>query len=82
MTRIHLDCVFCFIISLQKGWVLCQEVTGQGPLVKAPAQAGVWARDKAEAEWADRMPRGRAEIVCVRIAARRFLILPDNHVIK
>jgi hypothetical protein len=53
-------------------------------LAKAPAQAEVWARDKdkAEAEWADLMQQGRAEIVCAQIAARRSLILPDNHVIK
>jgi hypothetical protein len=63
---------------------LCQEATEQGPLAKAPAQAEVWARDKdkAEAEWADLMQQGRAEIVCAQIAARRSLILPDNHVIK
>ncbi len=67
-----------------KGDLLCQEVMVRAQLVKDPAQDEVWdkARGKAEAEWADHLLQGRAEIVCARIAEQQLLTLPDSHVIK
>jgi hypothetical protein len=69
---------------LQKGWILCQEVTVQGLLVKGLAQDVVWAEAKArvEAEWVDRLPQGRAEAVYVRNAEQRLLMLPDSLVMQ
>jgi len=65
---------------LQKGWILCQEVMVQGLLVKGLVQAGVWveARAKAEAEWVDHLQQGRAEVVSVRTAEQRLLMLQDS----
>jgi hypothetical protein len=65
---------------LQKGWILCQEEMVQGLRAKGPAQAGVWveAKAKVEAEWADHLPQGRAEIAYVRAAEQRSLTLPDS----
>ena len=70
--------------KLQKGRFLCQEVMVQVPLVKVRAQVVVWAeaRDKAEAGWADRLLRGRAEIVYAQAAVRQSLILPDSPAIR
>ena len=69
---------------MQKGRFLCQEVTVRVLLVKARAQVVVWAeaRDKAEAGWADRLLRGRAEIVYAQAVALQPLMLPDNLAIK
>ena len=52
----------------------------QARLAKGPAQAGVWveAKAKVKAEWADHLPQGRAEVVSVRTAVRRLLMLPDS----
>ncbi|MBN1392895.1 MAG: hypothetical protein JW947_08850 [Sedimentisphaerales bacterium] len=48
------------------------------------AAVEVWGegKDRAEAEWEDRLPQGQAETVCARNAVRWFLILLDNLVIK
>ena len=57
---------------LQKGWILCPEEMVQGRQVKAAAQAVAWgegkAKAKVEAEWVDRSPQDRAEIVYARTA--------------
>jgi len=59
-------------------------VTVQGLPARVPAQAGVWVEGKAkvEAEWADHLQQGRAEIVSVRTAEQRLLMLPDSHVMQ
>jgi len=69
---------------LQKGWILCQEVTVQVLVVRGLAQAGVWveARARVEAGWVDRLQQGRAEIVSVRNAEQRQLILLDSLVMQ
>ncbi len=56
----------------------------QAQLAKGPAQAGVWveARARVEAEWADLLPQGQAEVVSVRTAEQRLLMLPDNLVMQ
>jgi hypothetical protein len=56
----------------------------QGLQVKVPVQAGVWveAKDKVEAEWADHLPQAQVEIVCVRTAEQRSLILPGSLVMQ
>jgi len=56
----------------------------QGREAKGPAQAGVWveAKVKAEAEWVDRLQQGRAEVVSVRAAEQRSLILLDSLVMQ
>jgi len=69
---------------LQKGWISCQEEMVQGLQARVPAQAGVWgkARAKVEAGWADHLQQGRAEIVYVRTAEQRPLMLPDSLVMQ
>jgi len=69
---------------LQKGWILCQEVTVQGLRARVPVQAGVWveAKDKVEAGWADLMPQGRAVIAYVRAVAQQPLMLRNNLVMQ
>jgi len=69
---------------LQKGWVLCQEVMVQALAARVPAQAGVWVEAKArvEAGWAGRLPQGRAEVVSVRAAEQRLLMLRDSLVMQ
>jgi hypothetical protein len=51
---------------------------------KVPAQAGVWVEAKArvEAEWADHLQQGRAEVVFVRAVEQRSLILLDSLVMQ
>ena len=61
--------------KLQKGGILCREETEQGRVGGDAAPVEVWGEDKVEAEWAARLPRGRAEIAYARNAATRFLIL-------
>jgi len=53
---------------------------GQGLQVRDPAQVGVWleAKAKVEAEWADHLLQGRAEVVSAQVAATRSLMLPDS----
>jgi hypothetical protein len=52
--------------------------------VKVPAQVVVWAeaRDKAEEEWAARLPQGRAVIAYVRTAVQQSLMTPVSLAIK
>ena len=59
-------------------------MTVQGLRARVPVQAGVWAEDRArvEAGWADHLPQGRAEIVYVRNAEQRLLMLPDSLVMQ
>ena len=49
----------------------------QDRLVWEVAPAEVWVEDKARAEdeWADHLPPGRAEIVSARNVATKFLML-------
>ena len=58
----------------------------QARLVKAPAQDVVWGeakvRARVEAEWADRLQQGRAEIVSAQAAVRQSLMLRDSLAIK
>ncbi len=54
----------------------------QDLLVEDPAQEEVWGEARAEAEWVDRSPQDRVEVVYVQIVGRRLLMLPDNLVIK
>jgi hypothetical protein len=69
---------------LQKGWLLCQEVMVQGLRVKVPVQAGVWveAKAKVEAGWAVHLPQDRVEIVYVRTAVQRSLMLQGSLVMQ
>ena len=69
---------------MQKGWILCQEVTVQGLAARVPAQAGVWAEDRAkvEAEWVDHLQQGRVEVVYARTAEQQLLMLPDSPVMQ
>ena len=52
----------------------------QGLLGKGPAQDVVWVEAKArvEAGWADHLQQDRAEIVSVRNAEQRLLMLQDS----
>ena len=70
--------------KLQKGWILCQEVTVQARQVKDPAQVVGWdeARARVEAGWVDHLQQGRAEIVYALAAEQRLLMLQDSLVIK
>ena len=56
----------------------------QGPLVKDPAQDVVWdeARAKVEAEWADHLQQGQAEVASVRAAEQWLLMLLDSLVMR
>ena len=56
----------------------------QGLRVRVPAQVAVWADvpEVAEAEWADRLQQGQAEIAYVRTAEQRSLILPGSLVMQ
>jgi len=58
----------------------------QVPLVKVPAQAEAEVRDKArveaEAEWADHLQQGRAEVAFVRTVEQQSLILPGRLAIR
>ena len=56
----------------------------RGQAVKDVAAVKVWdaAKDKAEEEWEDHLPQGRAEIAYVRSVEQRFLTLLDSRVIK
>jgi len=69
---------------LQKGWILCQEVTVQGLAARVPAQAGVWAeaRARVEAGWAAHLQQGRAEVVSARTAEQQLLMLLDSLVMQ
>jgi hypothetical protein len=57
-------------ISLQKGWILCQEEMVQALQARDAAQAVVWDEGKAkvEAEWVGRTPQDRVAVVYVRNA--------------
>jgi hypothetical protein len=70
--------------KLQKGRLLCQEVTVQARLAKDPAQDVVWdaARANVKAGWAVHLQQGRAEIVSVQAVEQRSLMLSDSRVIK
>ena len=50
----------------------------QGLQVRGLAQVGVWLEAKVEAEWADHLLQGRAEVVSAQVAATRSLMLPDS----
>jgi len=69
---------------LQKGWILCQEVTVQVLAAKGPVRDVVWAeaRAKVEAEWAGRLQQDRAEIASVRNAEQQLLMLSDSLVMR
>lgn len=56
----------------------------QGRLGEAwvEAKARVEDRARVEAGWAGHLRQGRAEIVSVRTAEQRFLMLPDSPVIQ
>ena len=68
----------------EKELILCQEEMEQGRAAGDAVPAEVWveAPDRAEAEWAAHLLRGRAETVYALAAANRSLILPDSLVIK
>jgi hypothetical protein len=57
---------------------------GQVLLVKNAAQAAAWGEGKArvEAEWEDRSPQDRAEVVYARTAQQSSLMLPGSLVIQ
>ena len=59
-------------------------MTVQALPVKDPAQAVVWGKVRArvEAEWVGHLQQGRAEIVSVRTAEQRLLMLPDSLVMQ
>lgn len=65
---------------MKKGDLLCQEVTEQVLAAKGPEQGE--AEVRVEAKWADRLQQGRAEVVCVRNAEQRQLMLPDSLVMR
>ncbi len=69
---------------MQKGWILCQEVTVQVLEAKGRAQDVVWdeARVRAEAEWVDRLLEDQAEVVSVKNAEQRSLMLSDSLVTR
>ena len=69
---------------MQKGWILCQEVTVQAQLVKDQVQveAKAWGVVRVEAEWVGLSPQGQAVIASARTAAQQSLMLPDSLVIK
>ena len=69
-------------IQLQKGWILCQEVTVQVLAVKGQAQDVVWDKARVKVKWAAHLPQGRAEVACVQNAEQRSLILSDSLAIK
>ena len=56
----------------------------QGQAARVPAQAGVWVevRAKVEAEWADHLPQGRAEVASARTAEQQSLMLRASLVIQ
>jgi len=56
----------------------------QGLPARVPVQAGVWvgARARVEAEWADHLQQGRAEIVYALTVDQRSLMLPDSLVMR
>ena len=57
-------------------------MTVQGLAARVPAQVGVWDEARVEAGWAVRLPQGRAEVVSVRNAEQRLLMLPDSPVMR
>jgi hypothetical protein len=71
---------------LQKGWILCQEVTVQVLAAKGQAQDVVWvearARVRVEAECVDHLLQARAEVVSAQNAEQRLLMLPDSLVMR
>ena len=69
---------------MQKGWILCQEVTVQVLAAKGLAQDVVWdeVKVKAEAEWVDRLLEDQAEVVSVQNVEQRLLMLPDSLVTR
>jgi hypothetical protein len=69
---------------LQKGWILCQEVTVQVLAAKGQAQDVVWdeARARVEAEWADLILQGRVVIAFARTVVQQPLMLLDSLAIK
>jgi len=64
--------------------MLCQEVTVQAPAAKDRGPDEVWVEAKArvEAGWADHLQQGRAEIVSVRTAEQRPLMLQGSLAIQ
>lgn len=66
----------------RKEGFLCQEAMGQVLRAKGPVQDVVWAKDKVEAGWVDRLPQGRAEIAYAQTAVQQFLMLRDSLAIK
>jgi hypothetical protein len=69
---------------LQKGWILCQEVTVQVLAAKGQAQDVVWdeARARVEAEWADLILQGRVVIAFARTVEQLLLMLPGSLVMQ
>ncbi len=67
---------------MQKGWLLCQEVTVQGLPAGVAEQAEAEARVKAGAGWVDHLKQGRAEIVSVQTAEQQSLMLSDSPVMQ
>ena len=64
--------------------MLCREVTVQVLPVKGPAQDEAWveAKAKVKAEWVDRLPQGRAEVVSVRTVEQQLLMLQGSLVMR
>jgi len=71
-------------LNCRKELILCQEEMEQGRAVRDRVAAEVWDEGKArvEAEWVDRLPQDRVEIVSVQTAEQRLLMLPDSLVMQ
>ena len=59
-------------------------MTVQVLVAKGPAQDVVWdeAKVRVKAEWVDRLPQGRAEVVSVRTVEQQLLMLSDSLVMR
>jgi hypothetical protein len=59
-------------------------VTVQVLVAKGPAQDVVWdeAKVRVKAEWVDRLPQGRAEVVSVRTVEQQLLMLQGSLVMR
>ena len=59
-------------------------MTVQVPVAKEPARAVVWveAGARVEAEWADLLQQGQAEIASVQTAEQQSLMLPGSPAIR
>ena len=70
--------------NLLERMILCQEVTVQVLEARDQVQDVVWdeVEARAKAGWMGRLLQGRADIVCVRNAAPRLLILQANPVMQ